>query len=197
MSNVLEREYRARTITLNWQPSYADMDTAIKYEAVYTGSDAPSVENAPSSTQDHINLRLRSTAEKIAAVKSSFSLRTKELADVLHVERQTIYAWIRGENEPIKQTMNRLDLFVKLADHWNTLSLTPLSHQLLVDQSQEEKSLLAVFCEAVDVDSVKNYLISYVNSQNATNKPQRKFINTKSHDSVINFMIPTVSLRED
>ncbi len=198
MSSILERQPRVTTISFPGKPTGEQICYALSYDRVYTGLDEPIIEDYLNDAENERVQPILSVAEKIAAVKSAFSLRTKELADVLHVERQTIYAWIRGENEPNMVTLNRLDLFVKLAAYWNTHSPLPLSHYQLVDQSQGEKSLLAVFCEAGDVESVKIYLTSYAKTQNTTNKPQRKFINTKKYSNTeIELLIPTVSLWGD
>ena len=63
--------------------------------------------------------------QAIATIRSSLGLTITELAKAASVERQTIYAWIRGDNEPQYAKRKRLAKLYDLACKWNRLSPWP------------------------------------------------------------------------
>ena len=69
---------------------------------------------------------IRSNADIIAAIRSAFSLQVKELAEILKVERPTIYSWIKDQAFPTKQNQGRLQQVYRLATTWNNLSSNPV-----------------------------------------------------------------------
>ncbi len=63
--------------------------------------------------------------EMISAIRSSLSLRIKELAEVLRVQRPTIYSWIKDEVEPSASNRERLQQIYRIASKWNRLCEFP------------------------------------------------------------------------
>jgi transcriptional regulator with XRE-family HTH domain len=68
--------------------------------------------------------------EIIAAIRSSLSLQMKELAEVLGVQRPTIYSWIKNEAEPTSKNRRRLNQIYRIAQFWNEQSNLPLGKLL-------------------------------------------------------------------
>ena len=68
--------------------------------------------------------------EQIAAIKSSLSLQVKELAEILGVERPTIYSWINRCNTPRPASREKLHVLHRLAQQWNRLATAPLGSAL-------------------------------------------------------------------
>lgn len=60
-----------------------------------------------------------SSNEIIAYIRSSLSLQVKELAEILRVQRPTIYSWIKEESEPSTTNRQRLQQIFRLATSWN------------------------------------------------------------------------------
>lgn len=71
-----------------------------------------------------------SVSRLIAQVRSSLSLQIKQLAEVLGVERPTVYAWIKEESQPRPQKRARLRELYQLARRWDELSNEPLGKAL-------------------------------------------------------------------
>jgi|LSQX01.2.fsa_nt_gb transcriptional regulator with XRE-family HTH domain len=68
--------------------------------------------------------------EQIATLKSALSLQVKELAQILGVERPTIYSWINRRNTPRSASREKLFALYRLAQQWNRLSTSPLGSAL-------------------------------------------------------------------
>jgi transcriptional regulator with XRE-family HTH domain len=59
--------------------------------------------------------------EMISAIRSSLSLQIKELAEILRVQRPTVYSWIKDEVEPSAGNRERLQQIYRIASKWNRL----------------------------------------------------------------------------
>ncbi|MCD4747821.1 MAG: hypothetical protein K8R59_00485 [Thermoanaerobaculales bacterium] len=99
------------------------------------GSLAGSVAFLPDGTGGYPTLRnqrqiqtipLDDPADRIAMIRSALSLNVKELADVLHVERPTVYSWIAGTAQPRAVNRGRLAIIADLAHEWTSLHKRPL-----------------------------------------------------------------------
>lgn len=69
----------------------------------------------------------QSLAERVSAIKAAFGLTTSQLAQVLQVQRQTIYDWV-DEESPRQlngQNRERLAAMQRLAIQWNALCQWP------------------------------------------------------------------------
>lgn len=78
--------------------------------------------------------------EQIATLKSSLSLQVKELAQILGVERPTIYSWINGRTPPRPASREKLVALYRLAQQWNRLATSPLGSAL--HEADEEGTTL-------------------------------------------------------
>lgn len=56
--------------------------------------------------------------ETIAGIRSALSLQIKELAEVLRVQRPTIYSWINNEVEPSAGNRERMQQVYRIAAQW-------------------------------------------------------------------------------
>lgn len=124
-------------------------------------SRATLLENELFSDSIRLQLPIESdeTKEFLAVIRVAFGFTTKDLADVLRVERQTIYAWVRGENEPTSENAYRIRLLTNWAEEWNTLSKLP-AKKLLRIQWENGTSLLEELCrETHDFDTIHSMLL--------------------------------------
>jgi hypothetical protein len=95
---------------------------------------------------------------QLTLIRSSFGLSITELAQVLKVERPTIYTWLRQTVRPHEQNRRRLDLVYELADFWRSLSSASLAH-LRHQRVPGGSSLLELLVsENVDTERVKSWL---------------------------------------
>lgn len=60
--------------------------------------------------------------QAIAMIRASLGLSITELAKAASVKRQTVYAWIRGENAPQEAKRKRLTELYYISGEWNKLS---------------------------------------------------------------------------
>ena len=76
----------------------------------------------------------------LTKIQAAFGVSTRDLADILRVQRQTIYAWNREENTPNEQNIARLQELDRKADDWNKLSPYP-AKSFIKAKIYDEKSL--------------------------------------------------------
>ena len=110
---------------------------------------------------DNTNVPVTSSEAKeiIASIRSAFDPSTKDLAAALGVERQTVYAWIRGENEPSMENSRRLRAICSLAEEWKTLSKLSAKHALRVPLGKDEVTLSDLLTrEILDEAAIRNHL---------------------------------------
>ena len=84
-------------------------------------------------------------AEMLAAIRALLSLTVVETAQVLEVERPTVYAWLAGRAEPQARNRERLQQVFRVARDWSRLSNRPLgcAVRYLDDEGNSVLSLLA------------------------------------------------------
>ncbi len=88
-------------------------------------------------------------AAVIATIRSSLSLQIAEIAEILHVERPTIYTWIGGQSRPTAGNRKRLHWLYRLAQEWDDMSSTPVGEAVRqIDVSG--KTLLDLLKEGKD-----------------------------------------------
>jgi len=92
-----------------------------------------------------------SAASVVASIRSSLSLQMKELAQVLGVERPTVYAWMRDEAQPQPQNRARLVELLKFASIWNHFSKQPIGPHVRRELGPDGKSLVDLLAE-IDID---------------------------------------------
>jgi transcriptional regulator with XRE-family HTH domain len=99
-------------------------------------------------------------AAMIAAIRSDLSLQVTEIAEVVGVQRPTIYSWVKGSSVPQRPNRKRLCWLYELACRWRKLSLRPVGAairdaavngqslvDMLRDPNADEASILTVFRE--------------------------------------------------
>lgn len=84
---------------------------------------------------------VHSPSQLLGAIRSSLSLRVTELAEALHVQRPTIYAWMKSEAEPQDENRLRLEAISEIAREWRNLSDKPLGN-LLRQPTEDSPSLM-------------------------------------------------------
>jgi transcriptional regulator with XRE-family HTH domain len=65
-------------------------------------------------------------ADMLAAIRAFLSLTVVETAQVLGVERPTVYAWLAGRAEPQARNRERLQQVFRVAKSWSRISDRPL-----------------------------------------------------------------------
>lgn len=103
---------------------------------------------------------LETPADMINAVRKAFGLNIKQLAEALHVERVTVYAWLRLSNFEKLHGPNRqrLQALNRLAKMWS--KFTPLTGSYLLEIiPQFEVSIMDLLCkdELSEWDFTKAY----------------------------------------
>ena len=124
-------------------------------------------------SQPHLQLPLDSdeVKEALVSIRAAFGLTTKDLADVLRVERQTIYAWIRGENEPRDENSRRIRLLTMLADEWSTLSGLPAKKLLRIEWENGLTLWGGLCCEPLDLGKIRSMMQRGAELVNARKRP--------------------------
>jgi DNA-binding transcriptional regulator YiaG len=98
----------------------------------------------------------------ISAIRSSLSLQIKELAHTLDVSRQTVYSWIRGENEPQAANRKRLQDIYAIARYWDNLSEVPLGANLRVPSLKGNSILDLLSADTIDPDEIFQRMRSFM-----------------------------------
>ncbi|MGL6195141.1 MAG: helix-turn-helix transcriptional regulator [Thermoguttaceae bacterium] len=100
-------------------------------------------ETSPDLSQ--IPLTAAEAKDSLSSIRAAFGFTTKDLAEVLQVERQTIYAWIRDENDPSPENSRRVLLIETYASKWDALSMWPA--KLMLRVPVEGTSLFETLCK--------------------------------------------------
>lgn len=72
-----------------------------------------------------------SFADMVAQIKIAFSLSVSDLAQILHVERPTIYAWLDERWVPKEENVSRVTQVFRHANYWSKLNRKALSDKQL------------------------------------------------------------------
>lgn len=91
-----------------------------------------------------------SHGETIACIRSALSLQIKELAEVLRVQRPTVYSWINGEVEPSAVNRERMQQVYRLASEWKRRCNLPAER--LVRASGTDGHSVLDFLKADEID---------------------------------------------
>ena len=129
-------------------------------QIVYKLKDSTQEEIGETNVTPDVYLPVDSSEAKdiIASIRAAFGFTTKDLADVLQVKRQTIYAWIRGENEPSDDNSRRIRSAMAFAEEWNRLSTLPAKKYLRIE-FEKGTTLLEELCrETYDPDMVRHFM---------------------------------------
>ncbi len=94
-----------------------------------------------SQAQPSCSLTTAEVPDALAEIRSAFGLNTAELAQVLHVTRQTIYNW--AEPKSVEETnRQRIAKILELARQWNAIHPKPMGR--IVSEDIDGTSLLAL-----------------------------------------------------
>lgn len=85
------------------------------------------------SAEPHVEPALTSPAEMVEELRRAFGLNVTQLSQVLHIERITVYAWLRTERMEKLNPANRSRLWrlYQIAKQWH--SYLPLAGKYLVE----------------------------------------------------------------
>ncbi|MEW6338950.1 MAG: hypothetical protein AB1625_16300 [Acidobacteriota bacterium] len=97
--------------------------------------------------------RLYDTPERISFIRSMLSLQVKELAEVLLVERPSIYAWMAGTAQPQPRNRHRIEVIWSVAERWRRMSRLPLGS--LRKASDERGQSVVGLLTADEIDTAK------------------------------------------
>lgn len=115
----------------NWGPSWNAVPARAARSAVVVES--PAMRKAP--------------AEQLARIRANLSLNISELAQVLGVQRPTIYAWM-GEDDVVlrRENRERLDRLEQVALFWESKTHLPVGGRIR-DEDAEGNSVVALLAK--------------------------------------------------
>lgn len=96
------------------------------------------VSSPPVVTSDAVAASVDPVAAQIAAIKEGWRLNMTELADIMDVQRPTLYNWLNGKTSPNAEARQKLDLLVAAAPVWNRLTAKSSDSFLLDYPGPEE-----------------------------------------------------------
>lgn len=96
--------------------------------------------------------------EIIAAIRSSLSLQIKELAEILRVQRPTVYSWIKNEVEPSQTNRERLQHLYRIALKWKQLCNLPADSLIRSTGADGHSVLELLKADEVDQAAIMNRL---------------------------------------
>jgi len=112
-------------------------------------------------------------ASIVAEIRSTLSLNVKELAEILKVQRPTIYAWMRGEQKPQGENRRRLSQLARVARLWLQMSNLPLGTLVRESLDENGRSLVDAFAEEnIDYGSIESRMKSILDSM----EPRKKTV---------------------
>jgi len=108
------------SLSMNAAQVYPAQDSTASVTEI---TQAPPPETAPEESAP----AAQSLAERVSAIKAAFGLTISQLAQVLHVQRQTIYDWMDEDRPPQVQGQKRerLAAIQRWAIQWNALCPWP------------------------------------------------------------------------
>lgn len=91
----------------------------------------------PAATGDAVISHVDAAAGQIAAIKDGWRLTMTELAEIMDVQRPTLYNWLNGKTSPSPEARQKLDLLVAAAPVWHRLTAKS-SDSFLLDYAGPE-----------------------------------------------------------
>ena len=105
-------------------------------------------------------------ADRVAYCRHFLSLNMKQMADVLKVQRPTVYSWLEEDTTPHPGNDARLNTLYKVANTWARLADRPLG-LMLSNPTSVNKTIFQMLCESnINVPQVRNILSQLVSSKN-------------------------------
>jgi transcriptional regulator with XRE-family HTH domain len=114
-----------------------------------------------------------SPGEMVSAIRSSLSLNINEMAQVVRVERPTIYEWIRGRSNPHPYNRERLSKVFAVAQQWKSISPLPVDSYVRKPDIVGKSIIDLLSEESIDADKVLFCLKELVNIQSRAKHLQK------------------------
>jgi hypothetical protein len=114
------------------------------------------------------------TEDQITIILSSLSLRVTELANLVDVQRPTIYAWLQGDFSPQSENKSRLNTLFKLANKWRLMSKAPLGKAVRDAQIEGATILDLLKQKKIDEKKVVRSFNALVNSSKLNTATTRR-----------------------
>jgi transcriptional regulator with XRE-family HTH domain len=110
------------------------------------------------SDDNEKTIALLSHKEMISTIRSALSLQIKELAEILRVQRPTVYSWINDEVEPSAGNRERLQQIYRIASKWRRLCNLP-AERLIRSAGTDGHSILELLkADEINEDDVVSRL---------------------------------------
>lgn len=142
-----------------------------------TGGNLYGVQFPSGEAKDRKSEFVCDVGEILSFIRSSLSLTVIEMAKILRVERQTIYAWIGGSSEPHPSNRSRLNKIYSIAKYWETLSSLPVGN-FVRQFCRNGKSLLDLLSEDVlekkEIQAHLKLLLEDISKGKTSRKKQSK-----------------------
>lgn len=125
----------------------------------------------PPNRQTARTAELLDVASVVAEVRSSLSLQIKELAEILGVQRPTVYSWLEGDQKPQDQNRRRLLELLKIARIWTQISDQPVGKAIRTQLNKDGHSLLdQLKRDVINLHEVKNHMQALAHGATATSR---------------------------
>lgn len=115
-------------------------------------------------------LTAEEASDMVESVTATFGLSTTDIASILGVARQTIYAWSRGGNPPNPVNCQRLRQVDRLAQYWRKLSEHSAKLALKIEFDNRESFFSELKKETIsetEIQRVMEMAAKYVNAKKA------------------------------
>ncbi len=113
----------------------------------------------PSRKLPEKKMELWDVASVVAEVRSSLSLQVKELAEILGIQRPTVYSWLEGAQEPQDHNRRRLIELLKVARAWSQTSDQPIGKAVRTRLNDDGQSLLdQLRSESINLEQIEGHM---------------------------------------
>jgi len=92
--------------------------------------------------------------DALALIRSALSLNVSEAAQVLLVERPTIYGWASGRVSPNPRHASRIGSVLAVAKEWRRLSAQPMGKLIRLDMEGRTPLVELLKAQTIDTDTV-------------------------------------------
>lgn len=91
--------------------------------------------------------QLPTVSAMLASIRTAFSLNVTQLAQVLRVERPTVYSWVRDQASPRDENLRRMSTISRLAERWVAAAGCPMDPVHHHDPVTDAMSLLELLAD--------------------------------------------------
>jgi transcriptional regulator with XRE-family HTH domain len=97
--------------------------------------------------------------EQLSGIRRYLSLSISDLAEVLRVERPTVYSWLKGEATPRSGNTDRIGAIYSLAREWRLMSSEPIRGMLNTRYGADTTLLALLSEETIDETATRRLLV--------------------------------------